>query len=431
MILRLPNSSQRGMLVAAALFISVILSYYSIRNARASYFAGLQTLKGYERSTHLEPGDARNWHLLGQYWHYNLEDTNTPHAIRAYLTALSLNPRSTETWLDLAAAYESEGDPASARDAYLQAKKVYPLSAEVSWRYGNFLLRQGELESAFAEMRRAVEGDPKRAAEAFSRTLRVEPDAQKIMDRVLPPVPDVYLDVIQDQTSTGHTENALRVWDRLAAMNPRLALPNVFALVGALRAEKRTSEAQRVWNQAAVFAGLGELPDPPGSILWDGGFESGVSGAGFSWLFPEDFRAVQFSLDAEEKHSGTHSLRLTFDGKSNVNFMGICHYVPVQPLTDYRFSAWVRTRALTSDQGVRFQLRSLGARSISGAVTPDVRGTSPWTRIELPWSSGADIHELQVCLVRYPGEQLGNRIQGTAWIDDVALVPESVGRAKP
>ena len=124
-------------------------------------------------------------------------------------------------------------------------------------------------------------------------------------------------------------------------------------------------------------------------------------------------------------------MRLTFDGKSNVNFMGICHYVPVQPLTDYRFSAWVRTRALTSDQGVRFQLRSLGARSISGAVTPDVRGTSPWTRIELPWSSGADIHELQVCLVRYPGEQLGNRIQGTAWIDDVALVPESVGRAKP
>jgi tetratricopeptide (TPR) repeat protein len=431
MILRLSNSAQRGMLVAAAFFISVALSYYSIRNARASYFAGLQTLEGCERSTRLEPGEARNWHLLGQYWHYNLEDANTPSAIRAYLAALSLNPRSTETWLDLAAAYESQGDLASARDAYLQAKKVYPLSAEVSWRYGNFLLRQGELESAFAEMRRAVEGDPKRAAEAFSRSLRVEPDAQKILDRVLPPVPDVYLDVMQDQTSTGHTENALRVWDRLAAMNPRLALSNVFALVGALRVERRIPEAQRVWNQAAVFAGLGDLPGPPGSILWDGGFESGVSGGGFSWIFPEGFRAVQFNLDAQEKHSGTHSLRLTFDGRSNVNFTGICHYVPVQPSTDYRFSAWERTRALTSDQGVRFQLRSLGTGATSGTVTPDVRGTSPWTRIEIPWSSGTDIHELQVCLARYPGEQLGNRIQGTAWIDDVALVPESVGLAKP
>src|SRR6266851_5503475 len=305
MILRLSSNAQRAVLVAASLAMALILSYFSIRNALAVHYADLQTAEGYERAVRLEPTDPQNWYLLGRYWQYNLEDPDAARAIHCYLVALSLNPASSETWLDLATVYELEGNLAAARDAFIRSKKVYPLSAEVSWRYGNFLLRQGELESAAAEMRRAVEGDPKRAAEAFSRSLRVEPDVQKIMGRVLPPVPDVYLDVIQDQTSTGHTENALRVWDRLAAMNPRLTLPNVFALVGALRAEKRTPEAQRVWNQAAVFAGLGELPDPPGSILWDGGFESGVSGAGFSWLFPEDFRAVQFSLDAKEKHSGT------------------------------------------------------------------------------------------------------------------------------
>src|SRR5229473_141571 len=430
MILRLPNSSQRGMLVAAAFFISVILVYYSIRNARASYFAGLQTLKGYESSTHLEPGDARNWHLLGQYWHYNLEDTNTPRAIRAYLTALSLNPRSTETWLDLAAAYESESDPASARDAYLQAKRVYPLSAEVSWRYGNFLLRQGELESAFAEMRRAVEVDPKRAAEAFSRSLRVGSNIETTIDRVLPPISEAYLDVIWDQTTDGHTGNALRVWDRLASLHPHLSLQDSFSLVGALMTEKRIAEASRVWDQAVLFAGLADLQSPPGSVLWDGGFESTVRNGGFSWLIPEGFHAVQIGIDSQQKHSGNGSLRLIFDGKSNVNFAGVCHYVPVRPSIAYRFSAWVRTTGLTTDQGIRFQLHSLAKLDASTVVTPEVHGTVPWVQIELPWSSGKDVQEVQVCVVRFPSEGAESKIQGTAWVDDVSLVPEPAEHPK-
>jgi hypothetical protein len=103
----------------------------------------------------------------------------------------------------------------------------------------------------------------------------------------------------------------------------------------------------------------------------------------------------------------------------------------VQPSTRYRFSAWVRTRALTTDQGIRFQLHSLGTQDTSTAVTADVHGTAPWTRIELPWSSGKDVWELQVCLVRFPSEEEENKIQGTAWVDDVALVPEPTEHPKP
>src|SRR5712691_168443 len=171
MILRLSSAAQRAVLVSASFGVAFMLSYFSIRNALAVHYAGLQTAQAYERATHLEPADPRNWYLLGRYWQYNLEDPDAARAIRSYLSALSLNPALWETWLDLAAAYESEGNLVAARDAFLHAKKAYPLSAEVSWRYGNFLLRQGELEPAFAEMRLAVEADPKRAAEAFSRSL--------------------------------------------------------------------------------------------------------------------------------------------------------------------------------------------------------------------------------------------------------------------
>jgi tetratricopeptide (TPR) repeat protein len=431
MILRLSSNAQRAVMVAASFAVALILSYFSIRNALATHYAGLQTAEAYERAAHLEPTDPLNWYLLGRYWQYNLEDPNAARAIRSYLSALSLNPASSETWLDLATAYESEANLIAARDAFLHAKKVYPLSADVSWRYGNFLLRQGELGPAFTEMRLAVVADPKRAAEAFSRSLRAGSSIETTLDRVLPPITEAYVDVIWDQTTDGHTGNALKVWDRLASLHPRFPLHDSFSLVGALRMERRIAEANRVWDQAVLFAGLADLQSPPGSVLWDGGFESNVSAGGFSWLFPEGFRGVQIGMDTQEKHSGNRSLRLIFNGKSNTNFTGVCHYVPVQPSTGYRFSAWVRTRALTSDQGIRFQLHSLGTQDTSTVVTPDVRGTAPWTRIELPWSSANDVQELQVCLVRFPSQEAENKIQGTAWVDDVALVPEPGEHPKP
>jgi hypothetical protein len=431
MTLRLSNSPRRVALLAASLALAFILSYFSIRNALADHSAALQTAEGYERASRLEPSDPRNWYLLGRYWQYNLEDPDAQRAIRFYLSALSLNPLSSETWLDLATAYESESNLAAARDAFLHAKTVYPLSAEVSWRYGNFLLRQGELDPAFTEMRHAVEADPMRAAEAFSRSLQAGSSIETALDRILPPVAEAYVDVIRDQIADRHTSNALKVWDRLASLHPRISLYDSFSLIGALLTESRIAEASRVWDQAVLFSGLAALQSPPGSVLWDGGFESGVTGGGFSWLLPGGIRDVQTGFDTQEKHSGDRSLRLIFDGKSNVNFAGVCHFVPVQPSTSYRFSAWVKTRSLTTDQGIRFQLHSLGTRDTSSALTPELHGTAPWTLIDLPWTSGKDVQELQVCLVRFPSEQAQGEIQGTAWVDDVALVPQPAGHPKP
>ncbi len=431
MILRLPSNARRAALLAACFAVVSILSYFTIRNALAVHSAALQTAEGLARAARLEPADPRNWYLLGRYWQYNLEDPDPQRAIRFYLSALSLNPLSSETWLDLAAAYESESNLAAARDAFLHAKTVYPLSAEVSWRYGNFLLRQGALDPAFAEIRLAVVADPKRAAEAFSRSLHAGSDIETILDRVLPPVSAAYLDVILDQTADGHTGNAVKVWDRLVLLHPRLSLQDSFSLVGSLMNERRIAEASRVWDQAVLFAGLADIQSPQNSVLWDGGFESGVQGAGFSWLISEESRDVQIGIETHEKHSGNRSLRLIFNGKSNINFNGVCHYVPVQPSTSYRFSAWAKTRTLTSDQGIRFQLHALGSQDTSTVATSELHGTMPWTRLDLSWSAGKDVQELQVCLVRFPSQEADSQIQGTAWVDDVALVPESAGQPKP
>src|ERR1700682_940595 len=156
MFLRLSSPAQRGALVLAAFSVAALFSYFSIRNARADHFASMPTCQALERATQLEPGDVRNWYLLGRYWQFNLEDSNPQKAARAYKTAVSIDPHSTVSWLGLGSAYESVGDLPHAREAFLQAKKVNPLSAEAAWQYGNFLLRQGDLASACIGIRRRV-----------------------------------------------------------------------------------------------------------------------------------------------------------------------------------------------------------------------------------------------------------------------------------
>ncbi|MFI5094097.1 MAG: tetratricopeptide repeat protein [Candidatus Acidiferrum sp.] len=430
MILRLSSPAARGLLVLFAMVLAAGLSYSGIRNALAVHDAGLNTPQGYERATHLEPDNASNWYLLGRYWQYNLEDPDMKRAIHDYQTALSFDPHSADTWLDLGAAYESEGKIEDARNAFLQAQHDYPSSPDVSWRYGNFLLRQGALDAAFAQIKQAVEVDPKRGAAAFALCMRVDPDVNAALHRVLPRSQAAYLSVISGLTEQRQTDQALVVWSRLAALRPQFPVPEAFPLLEALIQKRQMTDAQRVWDQALAIAGVSRPPDPPGSLVWDGGFESNVKGGGFTWRYPSFVSGAQINLDGKEKHSGKRSLRLTFNGLQNINFADVCQYILVQPSTSYRFSAWVRTRSLSTDQGVRFGLHSISDSVNSIAWTGDVRGTQPWTQVNLSWTSGQDVQELQLCASRLPSAEFDSKIFGSAWIDDVALVPESAENIK-
>jgi len=415
----LSSTAARGALAAGALLVTAYLCYFSVRTARAEYYVRQDTLYGYERATQIEPEDAQNWYLLGRHLQYSLEDQDPQRSISSYLKSLEIDPHSTTTWLDLAALYESEGSLAEARRAFLRAQKSYPLSAEVSWRYGNFLLRQGELEPAFVEIRHAVEADAYRAAEAFSRCSRVEPDVDVVLDRVVPNDRNVYLAIIQDLVGEQQIPSALKVWKRLVALRPKLALSEVFLLVASLRQNGYPQEAHEIWQQSVEFAGLAHLQTPD-SAMWDGGFESDAMGQGYTWRFSKVSHGVQISFDGKEKHSGQRSLRVSFDGSSDINFRDVCQTVPVQGGTAYELSAWMQTKALTTDKGVRVELRGAADAMVT---TEPAHGTEPWNRFVVVWEGAKENREVEVCLRRDPSDQEVNKISGTVWVDDLALTP--------
>jgi tetratricopeptide (TPR) repeat protein len=419
-----------GMLFCCSL-VAILLSYYGVRNARAAHYQELDTRAGYERAVQLEPGDPRNWYLLGRSYLYDLEQPDAQRALEALRRAVALDPYSSEALVDLANAYDSEGAATKARETFLAAKRVYPLSADVAWSYGNFLLRQGDRDGAFREIHKAVELDPKRASEAFSLALRVQPDVNLLLDQAVPATTKVYLAILQSLSSAGDLDAARLVWNRLVALNQKVPMSEMVAYFNELFRQRRGSEAGELWAQAVSIMQHAPPPDPQESLIWDGGFESGYTGGGFAWHFTAATRNVQIAIDTSEKHSGERSLRILFNGRENLNFEDGCHYILPQPGQRYLLSGWIRTQSLTSSEGVRLQIFVFTPTANESLLTEEVNGTQGWRQVQLEWTAPPGASFGSVCARRVMSDQPGADIQGAAWIDDVSLVPASEASNKP
>jgi hypothetical protein len=318
----------------------------------------------------------------------------------------------------LASAYETEGEIDAARKAFLEAKHLYPVSAEVLWGYGNFLLRQNELESAFAEFHRAIEENPQLGGEAVRICRHVEPDFDQILYRVLPPKAEAYQSVVWELMDEADTTDALKVWSKLFLLHPKLHSPEVFQLVDALLRGQHTSDAARVWGQAVTLMDLPKMHDPAGSLIWDGGFETDVTGGGLAWRFGQHQSPV-ITYDHNVMHSGLRALRLDFDQKNISGFVDVCQLVFVEPKTPYEFSAWLRTKDMAEEGGIFFRLAMPGLQASPVFETIKLLGTNEWTKVSMLWTSPDESRLAQVCLAR---SRAYDQHHGTAWVDDVSLL---------
>jgi hypothetical protein len=431
MILRLSDSLSRGLLVICSLLVALWVSFFGVRSGIAGLAADGKSINELRWAVRLESGNPELWYRLGHYQQFNLEQPDVAAAVDSYQKAIVLNPGYTEAWLDLGAAYELDGNTAAAQNAFLRAKKSYPASADVAWRYGNFLLREGTLPEAFAELRRALQADPRRAGAVFSRVYRADPDIDAILNDLLPPIPSIYVDAIAEAVDSQQLAVAETIWMRLIKLHPQLQLRQFNNLVGTLLTRHDYEAARRIWDQGTATMNLPPLIQPRDSVLWDPSFESGLSNNSFAWFFHSLVEGVHTEIDTTEKLSGKQSLRLTFDGKHNPGSDLACASGPVIPGTKYLFSGWVKTKDLTGDQGVRFHLKPIGNFQIPPESTRDIRGTTAWTSIEQDWTAGPGIRLVEVCVTREPSTDADIHISGDAWVDDVTLVPKAVERRRP
>jgi tetratricopeptide (TPR) repeat protein len=415
------NPARRWLAGAIAIAAAVWLCYAGGKHALASHYALSTSPDNWERATHIEPDNPETWYRLARYRQLDFDNSDLPLSISDYLRAIRLNPRSPYYKLDLAGAYEMAGNNAEADNSFRAAQAAYPISSEVSWKYGNFLLRQNRFPEAYAEIHRALLVDPKLLPLAISRVWHSDPDVHLLLDQVLPQRTQSYMEALSFLANTQDTAGAFEVWRRMIATDPHTDMKWGVMLTDMLLKQEKYDDAAAVWRQAVSMNG-GSSGYSGNSLIYDGGFERDISGGGLGWQQGEE-KGASFDFDTEVKHSGSRAARLTFDGTQNLNYQDLFQSVPVSPGARYHFQGFLRTDQITTNSGMRFEIVDPKDPQRLDLLSPNETGTTPWTLEELDFTAGPQTHLVVVRLARRPSERLDNKLNGTVWVDDVTLVP--------
>ena len=430
MELPLEGLGLRRALPIAALAMAALLIYPAAKYWIASNEIHSDNLDKMERGAALVPGDGDAWDRLGRFEQFDFANPDTSRALADYRKAVEDDPLSAYYWMDLASAYEDSGDVARAADAYDHARSVYPASALVAWNYGNFLLRQQDYTGAYAQIRLAIDRDPSLLPMAISRTWRSNEDVNQLVDQVLPPNPEAYLQALDFLGSNRQTDAALALWQRLIALGKPFPLPETFSFFEELIRVDRGDDARRIWPQALAAAGLPHDEPANHSLIWDGGFATEFTDAGLGWRWDLPVGA-EIDFDSARPPSGTRAVRLDFTGGTNLSLDTPAQFVPAEPGRALHFHALMRTDQISTDSGIRFSITDPNHPGEVNLLTDGFIGTHPWTAVDADVTTGADTHFLVVRVVRYPSQFFDNKLSGTAWIADVSLVPTDATAAQP
>jgi tetratricopeptide (TPR) repeat protein len=421
------NPTLRRVAIVLAVVVVAWLCYAGVIHALASYYAASSNPDDWHRASQVEPANAENWYRLGRYRHLDFEHSDLPLAISYYRRAVQLDPHSPFYKLDLASALEMAGNNEEAEKYFRAAQDIYPISAEVSWRYGNFLLRQERLPEAYGEIHRAVVVDSKLLPLAVSRAWHSDPDVRVLLGQVLPNTAEgdwealSYLIQAQDGTA------ALAVWNHLIGLKPPIDRKKLFEFIDMLVHQDRFDEAGSVWRQATAADPTFPPASPGGSLVLDGGFESDPSNGGFGWR-QEVVPGADFDFDTEEKHSGSRSARVIFDRTQNLSYQHLWQWVLVAPGTRYRFHGFLRIDHISTDSGMRFEIADPRRPKDLDVLTTNETGTQPWTMEEAEFTTGPQTRLIRIALRRMPSARFDNKISGAVWVDDVAVLPAGAPR---
>jgi tetratricopeptide (TPR) repeat protein len=308
--------SQRWMIFAFTFIVFVTTCVASGYAWYADHLSESADPANWLRAAQMEPGNGEYWYKVGFNRQWDLNDSDSGQVLTYLRRAVAIDPRSANYWMALAGAYESAGQLQQARDAFHTALQDYPSSAEAHWRYGSFLLRQGEIKQGYAEIHFGLQIDGRLIPLAISRVWPATHDAEALLNDVLPHSMDAQETALESFTTDNLVDPALVVWKHMVATGESIPIQTAFPMVNNLIAVNRGNDAREVWRQALAASGHPDEANTGSSVVFNGGFEFDAAGGGLDWhLVPTP--GVTYDYDSANAHSGKRALRLTFDGDQN------------------------------------------------------------------------------------------------------------------
>lgn len=404
-------------MLAVAVLAAGLYTAVAARQYLAAHFSQSSDQVSLQRAVRLDPGNANYHYLLGRnLW---LVQNSPNEAIKFIQDATRLNPHQARYWFDLGAVYQLLGDTERQKDALEHALVADPTTPEVAWEAANLYIVDGETDKALKEFRVVLQNDPSLPLSALILCWRIKPDIDVLLRDVVPPVPSVYTQFLAFLISRKETSAAAKVWARIAQLHQPLQAAHIFGYIQYLIGQHDVDQASLVWQQAANFCGLSAYQPTPQNLVVNGDFSLNVLNGGFDWLYHKS-PAVSLALDPTQTHMEDRSLAIVFNS-SAINDVGILQFIPVQPNTNYDFSAYFKAEDIEGAGGPQFALQDFYTGTTYFA-SEELKDASFWKQVTGNFTTGPDTKLLILHIPRVPP---GSPIKGKLWIDGVRLAQKS------
>jgi hypothetical protein len=404
-MLRAPHA-RRWSAVTAACALLIWAGTLIVRRAYADARArSSQTLAELERACSLDPTRASCWARLAEAREALGED-----GFAAWQQSLTLNPRDAPVLTQAALAAEARGDLQTAERLLAQATAYNHLWLP-RWTLVNFYFRHSRPEF-WTAMRSALErshGDP---TAAFRLCRDAGAGAAEMLDRVLPPTPEMLEAFVRFLIREGAIDDLPAAADRYARQASPPARARVASALTAaantLIAAGRAQAALTIWNDLAA---RGYIPYPawsPEVPLVNGKFYPPLATPAFDWRSP---RSEDITPNFGTPPGG---VKISLSGRQPEDAEILSQFLLLRPYSRYRLSFDYQTPGVSAEDSALYWT-ILNTRS-------EPLASSTWERfsmrLEVP--PGKELRLTKLVLVA--GRKHGRaRMQGEVWIRHMRL----------
>jgi Tetratricopeptide repeat len=410
-------------LLIVLLIFGGVWSYLVVRwylgNTLAEYFTQSEGgLDAARMATSLAPNDPLTHWRMAEVSQRALPLDQQAQTIAEYEQSVQLSPYDYRLWMFLGRAHGQAGDPAKAEVALKRAVELAPAYAYPRWYLGNFLLRNGRYDEAFAELRTASEANPELRPQQFNLIWEVYKGDTEALKNAVGPSSQARALFALYLVERNVIDEGLHFWNSMSGQEKSTNKDSGAAIITALNKSLRYHDALRVWNDMSMDTYRAEV-----GRVFDGSFEEAVAyGADvvFGWQV-KGAPGLDLRIDPTKSHSGSRSLRLLFEVSSNLPIVHVSQLVPVAPQTDYELEFYVSTEKLVSGSTPQVQILNAADEKeiVSSETAPN--GTSKWNRISLSFKTGENMEAVIVRIVRFScstEETPICPIYGSIWYDD-------------
>jgi hypothetical protein len=329
---------------------------------------------------------------------------------------LRRDPNDPARWCSAGDAMLRAGRDADAQYCYSQALALGPHIPPVLMQAADFYYDRRQTGRALQQMSRVLADTDVDDDYVFAWYGRKKLPVSEVLSHGLPPGPRAATAYMRGLMTTGGV-GTKEVWNWIAARGLS-DLPLARDYVRYLFKDSEYAAAAGAWAQYLAPRSDGYLES---NWVYNGEFESELSDTPFDWrINARD--GVEAAVDAHVAHSGSHSIRIQFAGKENLDYNDVGQTAFVKP-GRYQFEAYIHTEGITTDKGIGLHIydRESGARL--DVRTEELTGTHGWTNVERVLTVPKTTRLLAIEVSRQRSMKFDSLIAGTVWIDSVTLTP--------